>query len=133
MEKIMEWLTSLDSTKLVTIATIALVVWILSMIIIVIGILKNKFNATSIKSLLEKSKLDNQKDILDNINTLKDEIVGILGTIQEDFIARDAENTAKRLEAIKSLANDVETSAVEISDIPKETLGISKILDSLEE
>jgi hypothetical protein len=133
MEKIMEWLMSLDSTKLVTIATIALVVWILSMIIIVIGILKNKFNATSIKSLLEKSKLDNQKDILNNINTLKDEIVGILGTIQEDFIARDAENTAKRLEAIKSLANDVETSAVEISDIPKETLGISKILDSLEE
>ena len=133
MEKIVEWLISLDSTKLMTVAITALVVWVLSMIIIVVGVLKNKFNATSIKTLLEQAKLDNQQDILNNITNLKDEIVKILGNIQEDFIAKDAENTSKRLEAIKSLANDIETKSVELSDVSKETPGISKLLDSLEE
>lgn len=132
MQKLIEWLTSLDSTQLMTILTIALIVWVASLIIIVVGTLKNKFNATSIKTLLEKSKLDNQQDILSNFTTFKNDMLKILENIQNDFVARDAENTAKRLEAIKSLANDVVTEPVKISDVSKEASGISKILDSLD-
>lgn len=132
MQKLIEWLTSLDSTQLMTILTIALIVWVASLIIIVVGTLKNKFNATSIKTLLEKSKLDNQQDILNNFMTFKNDMLKILENIQNDFVARDAENTAKRLEAIKSLANDVVTEPIKISDVSKEASGISKILDSLD-
>lgn len=132
MQKLIEWLTSLDSTQLMTILTIALIVWVASLIIIVVGTLKNKFNATSIKTLLEKSKLDNQQDILNNFMTFKNDMLKILENIQNDFVARDAENTAKRLEAIKSLTNDVVTEPVKIEDVSKEASGISKILDSLD-
>lgn len=131
MEQIIEWLMSLDTTA-ISAAIVGLIsTWGGTIIWLAISSIKNKLKKTQFEEELANSKLENAKELAKLMDEFKVSVIDRLTTIQQEIIAKDEASQTARLEAIKALANDVQTATVELTQV-SETSDINSILDDLE-
>ena len=131
MEQIIEWLMSLDTTAISAAIVSLISTWGGTIIWLAISSIKNKLKKTQFEEELANSKLENAKELAKLMDEFKVSVIDRLTTIQQEIIAKDEASQTARLEAIKALANDVQTATVELTQV-SETSDINSILDDLE-
>lgn len=132
MEQIMEWLMSLDTTA-ISAAIVGLIsTWGGTIIWLAISSVKNKLKKTQFEEKLANSEIETVRKVAELIDEFKTSVIDRITTIQQEIIAKDEASQTARLEAIKSLANDVQTATVELTQMSKDTTDINTMLDDLE-
>ena len=132
MEQFIQWLMSLDTTA-ITAAIIGLITTNAGTILcLAISSVKNKLKKAQLDEALANSKLELDTRLETKVSELKNDIINLLSLIQEDIMTKNEASQKARLEAIQSLANNVQTSNVELSEVTKNTTDINSILNDLE-
>jgi hypothetical protein len=132
MEQIMEWLMSLDTTA-ISAAIVGLIsTWGGTIIWLAISSVKNKLKKTQFEEKLANSEIETVRKVAELIDEFKTSVIDRITTIQQEIIAKDEASQTARLEAIKSLANDVQTATVELTQMSTNTTDINTMLDDLE-
>ena len=132
MEQIMEWLMSLDTTA-ISAAIVGLIsTWGGTIIWLAISSVKNKLKKTQFEEKLANSEIETVRKVAELIDEFKTSVIDRITTIQQEIIAKDEASQTARLEAIKALANDVQTATVELTQMSKDTTDINTMLDDLE-
>ena len=132
MEQFVEWLMTLDTTA-ITAAIVGLITTYGGTLIwYAISSMKNKIKKSQFEEALAKNKLENQQELTKQLHDFKTSVIDRITTIQEEIIAKDEASQTARLEAIKSLANNIQTTSVELINNSVTQKDINSILDDLE-
>ena len=132
MEQIIQWLMSLDTTA-ISAAIVGLIsTWGGTIIWLAISSVKNKLKKTQFEEKLANSEVETVRKVAEMIDEFKTSVLDRITTIQQEIIAKDEASQTARLEAIKSLANDVQTANVELTQVSKAPTDINTMLDDLE-
>lgn len=132
MEQIIQWLMSLDTTA-ISAAIVGLIsTWGGTIIWLAISSVKNKLKKTQFEEKLANSEVETVRKVAEMIDEFKISVIDRLTTIQQEIIAKDEASQTARLEAIKALANDVQTATVELTQVSETPADINTMLDDLE-
>lgn len=132
MEQIIQWLMSLDTTA-ISAAIVGLIsTWGGTIIWLAISSVKNKLKKTQFEEKLASSEVETVRKVAEMIDEFKTSVLDRITTIQQEIIAKDEASQTARLEAIKALANDVQTATVELTQVSETPADINTMLDDLE-
>ena len=132
MEQIIQWLMSLDTTAISAAIVGLITTWGGTIIWLAISSVKNKLKKTQFEEKLANSEVETVRKVAEMIDEFKISVIDRLTTIQQEIIAKDEASQTARLEAIKALANDVQTATVELTQVSETPADINTMLDDLE-
>jgi hypothetical protein len=132
MEQIIQWLMSLDTTAISAAIVGLITTWGGTIIWLAISSIKNKLKKTQFEEELANSKIENAQELARLLDEFKISVIDRLTDIQQEIIAKDEASQTARLEAIKALANDVQTATVELTQVSETPADINTMLDDLE-
>lgn len=131
MEQIIEWLMSLDTTAISAAIVGLITTYGGTLLLLAISSIKNKIKKTQFEETISQAKLESEQSLNSKMDAFQKNIINILTGIQEDIMSKENASQQERLNTLKALVNDVETSNVTLNKV-SDSKDIDKILDELE-
>lgn len=127
MQKLLEWISTLDLKVIYTALVAFISAWGGSIIVLVVGLLKTRLKNINYQKALEKVKIELNENQTKLIEDLRTDLITELGNIQNNLLSQDKANNEERLEKIGLITKEVNEANAEL----QKTKSINDILNEV--
>lgn len=117
MNEFIEWLKGLDYTAIYTMLGTFVTAWGGSIVVLVIGLLKQRTKNFNYQQALEKLQITLSQEQTNKIEELRKDIVNSLSEIQKNIIANNNQANEERMAVINQIVEEANASVEELKQL----------------